>query len=639
MLRAMRTGKQSVIIKSFFLGLLVLAAGGLVLTDVQGVFNRGVPKSAIATIAGEKLNGPEFDRMVQAMIVQQRVSQTEAYRNGLPQQVLDQEINARLFSRAARDAGLVVDDVTAAQYVRSAFIEPLVAQGISANDALQYLLRNAGLSEQQLLGSVKSQMAAENLLKVIAMGAHAPSQLVNDALKYRYEARRAEYFTLSLKEIGTVAEPTEQDLQKHYDETISRYMLPEYRKLTAVVLDGEALGINPEVSDEEQLAYFEEHKREYSTPEEREIEQLVADDEESAKKIRAAAIAAGNDLKKGINTSGVQNASVVGGTYNEDSIAEQLAEAAFKNTAAGEISEPVQSPFGWHLVKVVKVTKAGTSKKFEDVKDDIAKRMKTEKGADALYEVVNKIDDSIANGGTTMDALAQEYKLKPVSIEQIDASGFTPAARKADLSAIPVADKVVEAAFTLAQGALSPMIETPDGSFVIVAATEVEPPVAKPLADVKRDVTQSWKTARKNALLDEKAAQVMERLNLGENFEAVAKSFDKTISRSEFLQRGSDATKAPLGRGMIPALFSVDKSGQATTVRGEDTLSFMRLQDRKVDMPKDKAEGEAKLLQQALSQALRGDIMDQFREGLMSKYNVKINYSVIESTYNPDKAE
>lgn len=638
MLRAMRTGKQSVIIKSAFLGLLVLAAGGLVLTDVQGVFNRGVPKSAVATIAGEKLNMPEFDRMVQSMIVQQRVSQGEAYRNGLPKQVLDQEINARLFSRAARDAGLVVDDVTAAQYVRSAFIEPLVAQGVSANDALQYLLRNAGLSEAQLLGSVKSQMAAENLLKVIAMGAHAPSQLVNDAMRYRYEARRAEYFTLSLKEIGTVAEPTAEDLQKHYDETLSRYMLPEYRKLTAVVLNGEALGINPEVSDEEQLAYFEEHKRDYSTPEEREIEQLVADDEESAKKIRDAALAAGNDLKKGIDASGVKNASVVGGTYDEDTIAEQLADV-FKNTVVGQISEPVQSPFGWHLVKVVKVTKAGTSKKFEDVKDEIAKRMKTEKGADALFEVANKIDDTIASGGASIEALAEEYKLKPITTDKIDASGYSPAGRKADLSALPQAEKVVEAAFALEQGAVSSMIETPDGAFVIVAATEVDAPVAKPLADVKRDVVQSWKTARKNALLDEKAAQVMERLNLGENFEAVAKSFDKTISRSDYLRRDSDATKAPLGRGMIPALFSVDKSGQATTVRGEDSLSFMRLVDRKSDMPKDKAEGEAKMMQQALSQAQRGDIMDQFREGLMGKYNVKINYAVIESAYDPAKTE
>lgn len=639
MLSAMRSGTKSVFLKGAFLVLIIMAGGGLVLTDVQGVFNRSVPRSAVATINGEKLMAPEFDRMVQAMVVQQRVSQSEAYRSGLPQRVLEQEINARLFSYAARDAGLVVDDRTAAQYVRAAFIEPLVAQGVAPNDALQYLLRSSGLSEAQLLGSVKSQMAAENLLKIIAMGAHAPQQLANDALKFRYEARRAEYFTLTLKEIGTVADPSDEDLQKHYNETLSRYMLPEYRKLTAVVLDGAALGIDPEVSEDELLAYFEEHKRDYSTPEERQIEQLVVDDEETANAIRTAAMAAGNDLKKGIDAAQAKNASVVAGEYSEDSIAEPLAAAAFKETAAGQISAPVQSPFGWHLVKVVKVTKKGTSQSFDSVKAEITKRLKTEKGADALYEVANKIDDGIAGGSMTMDELVQEYKLKPVTTAQIDASGYTPEGRKADLAAIPETEKVVEAGFALAPGALSHMIETPEGAFVIVAATDVQAPVAKPFADVKRDVTQSWKTVRKNALLDEKAAQVMERLNMGENFEAVAKSFDKTVSRSEFLRRDSDATKAPLGRGMIPALFSVDKTGQATTVRGEDSLSFMRLVERKIDMPQDKAEGETRMLQQALSRAMQGDIMDQYRQGLMAKYNVKINQSVIDSAYNPDKAE
>lgn len=639
MLRAMRTGKQSVIIKSFFLGLLALAAGGLVLTDVQGVFNRGLPKATVATIDGEKLTSIEFDRMVQTAIAQQRMSQSDAYRSGLPERMLEQEINARIFSLAARDAGLIVDNRSAAQYVRSAFIEPLVSQGVHEQDALQYLLRNAGLSEASLLASVRSQIASENLLKALAFGAYAPTRLVDDALKFRYEARRAEYFTLTLKEIGTVAEPSEEDLKQHYNATLSRYMLPEYRKITALLLDGPALGINPAVSEEEILAYFEEHKRDYSTPEEREIEQLVVDDEETAKNIRAAAIAAGKNLKKGFEAVKAANASVVSGTYNEDDIAEQLAEAAFKNTAAGDISEPVQSAFGWHLVRVVKITKPGTAKKLEEVRAEIAKRLAAEKGADALYEVVNRIDDTIAGGQVTIAQLAEEYKLKPVSLEAVDASGFTPAGRKADLSVLPMADKAVEAAFGLPQGGVSALIETPEGAFVVVSPVEITPAEARPFADVRREVTQSWKTMRKNALLDEKAAQVMERLNMGENFDAVAKSFGKTPERSEFLRRDSDAAKAPLGRGMIPALFSIEKSGQATTVRGEDSLSFMRMNERRIDMPKEGAEGEAKMLQQALSRSLQSDLIEQYRLGLMSKYNVKINRKVIENTYNPDQAE
>ncbi|MDP2207128.1 MAG: peptidyl-prolyl cis-trans isomerase [Alphaproteobacteria bacterium] len=638
MLRAMRSGKQSVIIKSFFLGLLALAAGGLVLTDVQGVFNRGLPKATIATIDGEKLTSLEFDRMVQSAITQQRMSQSDAYRSGLPERMLEQEINARIFSRAARDAGLIVDNRSAAQYVRSAFLEPLVAQGVHEEDALQYLLRSAGLSEAGLLASVRSQIASENLLKVLAVGAYAPARLVDDALKFRYEARRAEYFTLTLKEIGTVAEPTEEELQQHYKTTMSRYMLPEYRTLTALLLDGPALGINPVVSEDDIRAYFDEHKRDYSTAEEREIEQLVVDDEDTAKQIRAAAVAAGKNLKKGVEAVKSASAGVVSGTYSEDDIAEPLADAAFK-TPAGDISEPVKSSFGWHLVRVVKVTKPGTAQKFEDVRAEIAKRLAAEKGADALYEVINAIDDTIAGGQVTLAQLAEEYKLKPVSFESIDVSGFTAAGRKADLSGLPVADKAIEAGFGLPQGGVSALIETPEGGFVVVSPAEIKAAEARPFANVRREVTLSWKTMRKNALLDEKAAQVMERINMGEGFDVVAKSFGKTLARSELLRRDSDAAKVPLGRGMIPALFSIEKSGQATTVRADDSLSFMRMAERRTELPKDSAEGEVKMLQQALSRSLQGDLIEQYRLGLMSKYNVKINQRAIENIYNPDKAE
>lgn len=640
MLRAMRTGKQSVLIKGFFLFLLALAGGGLVMMDVQGVFNRSVPKATLATIDGEKLSTTEFDRIVQSAISQQRISQADAYQSGLPQQLLDQEINARIFSRAARDAGLVVDNRTAAQYVHGAFIQPLVSQGVSEQDALQYILRSSGLSEAQLLASVRSQIAAENLLKAVSYGAYAPKRLVEDALKFRYEARRAEYFTLGLKEIGTVAEPTEEDLKKHYEATKSRYMQPEVRALSAVVLDGPSLGVNPEVTDEELLAWFDEHKRDYGTPEERQIEQLVVDDEATANKVRDAAMAAGKDLKKGIAALKDVTANVVGGTYSEDDIAEELAAAAFKDTAVGDISKPVKSDFGWHIVRVVKVTKPGTSKKFEDVRAEISKRVKAEKGADALYEVINRIDDALAGHQTTLEQLAQEYKLTPMAIEGVDASGFTRDGRKADLDKLPKAEKVIESAFALKQeGDVSALIEADDGSFVVVSVSKLTPAEAKPFDGVRRDVTQHWKAERKNALLDEKAAQVMERLNMGENFDAVAKSFGKTLARSEFLRRDSDAGKAPLGRGMIPALFSIEKSGQATTVRGEDTLSFVRVAERRTETPKESAEGEAKMLQQGLSRALQGDIIEQYRKGLMSEYGVKVNREILESTYDPAKTE
>ena len=169
-------------------------------------------------------------------------------------------------------------------------------------------------------------------------------------------------------------------------------------------------------------------------------------------------------------------------------IAEELAAAAFKDTAPGAISQPVKSDFGWHVVRVVKVTKPGTSQKFEDLRAEIAKRVKAEKGADALYEVINRIDDALAGHEMTLEQLAQEYKLKPIAIEAVDASGFTAAGRKADLDALPKAEKVIEAAFALKEeGAVSSLIEADDGSFVVVSVSKLTPAEAKPFAEVRRE--------------------------------------------------------------------------------------------------------------------------------------------------------
>jgi len=638
MLRALRSGKQSILIKIVTGGLMVMALGGLVLMDVQGVFQGGISKTTIARIDGTSLTNLEFDRILQNAMTRERLSKADAYRNGLPQQVLDQEINSRLFGRAAYDAGLLVDDASAARYVRDVLMQPLMSQGLGEHDALTLILRSLSLSEQQLMNSVKSQIASENLLLAVASGAHAPAQMVNDALKFRYEARRAEYFTLGTAEIGSVPEPTPEDITKHYEATQSRYMLPEFRTLAVLVLDADRLGVQSNVSAEDIQAYYEDNIRDYSTAEEREIEQLVVKDEETAKAIQAAATAS-KDLRQAVKDV-VKDATVnvVSGTYSEDDISEELADAAFKTTAAGDVSAPVQSAFGWHIVRVVKITKPGTQRKLEDVTPDITKRLAAEKSAEAVYEIVGAIDDSIG-AGTSVGQIASEYKLKETVFEKIDMGGVNAAGRTLDLVSIPTHEKVLETAFRLKQGEASQLIETPEGEFVIVEAREIIAPAAKPLDQVRADVVKHWKASKKNALLDVTASKVMERLNMGEGFDKIAASFSKKTERSQMLRRDSAAELAPLGKGMIPALFTIDKPGQTVTVRGDNSLSFVRMVERRVDMPKETAAEEAKMLQAALSRSLQNDLLAQYRLALMKKYDVVVNYEVLDTLYAPKDDE
>src|SRR5690606_31267724 len=163
----------------------------------------------------------------------------------------------------------------------------------------------------------------------------------------------------------------------------------------------------------------------------------------------------------------------------------------------------------------------------------------------------DEIDDAIASGGSLAD-IAAKYGLTPIVLEKVDPDGIPAGGGKADARGIPMFDKVIETGSALDDGAVSQLIEPDDGAFVLLAAEEV---------------LQSWRAEQKNNLLDNKAAEVMERLNLGESFDKVAESFGKQAARSKPLRRNSPAADAPLGKGMIPALFSLDKIGETTTVR------------------------------------------------------------------------
>jgi peptidyl-prolyl cis-trans isomerase D len=224
-------------------------------------------------------------------------------------------------------------------------------------------------------------------------------------------------------------------------------------------------------------------------------------------------------------------------------------------------------------------------------------------------------------------------------LEKITADGTSAATgRKVAPGNIPMLDKVLSSGFELLEGSVSPLIETSDGAFMIVSAREVFKAEPKPLADIRAEVVKSWKAEQKNDLLDKKAAEVMDRINLGESFEKIASAVGKNIERSKMLNRNSPASEAALGKGMVPALFSLDKIGQTTTVRGENSLSFVRLLDRKIDMPEKAPEAEVKRMQLMLTQSLQGDLLEQYRRGLMEKYNVSINADAIEEVYAPTES-
>lgn len=628
MLKAMRTGAQSVFIKFALFGMLLAAMLGLALMDSQGSFLNSLSDTAVARIGSNKISAAQLERMVSSNLRQQNISRSDAIKAGLPQQILLQEINGRLYGMAADDMGLLVDDATAAKSLHS-FLQPLIAQGLTAKDALNRMLTDMGMSEAMLVSVLRTQTATDTLVNFVSGGTRAPQQLIDDAVKYRYESRKGEYFKLTSAD-PTVkpAAPSEDALNAYYKTIASRFALPEYRDIAVLKLDRQALGVAVKVEETDVRKHYDDHKADYTAPETRIIEQVVAKDETSAQSIYAAAL----------KTKNVQKAAQGLGNYikprsfAEKDLPVELSPAAFK-ADEGAIVAPVHSALGWHVLHVVKIEPSAV-KPYDSVKAEIENNLTADKSAEALYEKSNAIDDMLA-GGKTLEDVAAQFNLKPILIDRIDIKGMGADGKKNDGS-LPVFDKVLDQTFHMSKGETSTLIEAPSGEFLSVNLRDIHPSEDQPLDKVRAQVLESWKEKQAADVRSTYAATIAARLKSGETFDKIAVSASKTAIATEFISRAAEAAdKAKLAPEAVSALFSLGKIGETTSLAVDDGVMVLRLIERRIDIPQEQNVEETTALRNMLDRAIKGDILEQYRTHLMAHYDVTINDTLVREGYKP----
>lgn len=638
MLQQMRSGAQSVLIKLVLFGLLMLAMLGLAFTDVQGFMrNGGTTSGGVATINGQKITATEFDKVFQRTLRQQNLASDDALRNALPMMVLNQEINARIYAQSAQDMGLLIDDKTAAVELKRSVLGPIAAEaGVSEKEALQRLLSSLGVSERTFVETFKSQLASSTLATTLPSPARAPEQMINDALKRRYEWRRGEFFELTSADVAKDLAPASDDeLKKYYDSIASEFLLPEYRNFDVLLLDRASFDLNGKPDPAAVEAYYNEHRDEFATTEQRKIEQLIVADETSAKALlekakAGATLAALAQSANKADATGTAKTVYTASTYSEDEMDVDLAEPAFK-AQANALVGPVKTPFGWHVMKVAAITSAHTPA-LSDVRDRIEKDLGDEINGEALYKRATEIDDQIAGGATLAD-VAKQYKLKLYSFSDVTSEGTDKNGKKVD-SALPAFSKIVETAFTLDEGRTSPLTETSDGAaLLLVGTTSVTPAQEQPFDAVRAEVADSLRVKKLGELFDAKGAEITEKMQLGESFEAVAKRLGKHVGSTGLVQRSSAPDKTGVARGVLPALFSLDKVGQTTTVSGEEKVIILRLAERKITPPTDAKKADIATLRATLDRAVRNDILEQYRTYLLAKYKVSVNEDLLSRLY------
>jgi hypothetical protein len=231
-LTSMRKGFVSFI----FMALLFIGAFGLVLSDAGGFFRDGVGRTDVARIGSTKISAIAFDRVVTRNLRGQQMTPQDAYKTGVINELLNQEISKFVLAKEAENLGIVVSDATVAKEIKN-FIDLSPIPTKDPKEALKMILQQQGISEKDFVAQLKQEVAAQLVLKSMTGAVELPPPPVLTTAIYNWFSmmRDIDVVDITIADEPMPVDPDQATLSAFYDDIKDEYAIAETRNVKMVV--------------------------------------------------------------------------------------------------------------------------------------------------------------------------------------------------------------------------------------------------------------------------------------------------------------------------------------------------------------------------------------------------------------------
>lgn len=535
MLKFFRDQKNSWLMK----GILILTALSFVSLFGSGRFLEKIPDEgkAVAKVAGKKITVAQFVDEVNhnmrslSKMMQKPFTVQDAVQSGMLISLFNQMVSRSVMQAAADDLNLTVSD----KAVREAIGQmPMFTDydGSFSMAAYKQYLSDMGLSEKRFVDDAFLDMRAQQLTNAAQAATITPAGIAEMVYRLQNEKRTADVFTVTPADLKIKGVPDKADQERLYKELSDELIAPEYRTFTVMFLTLEDVSKKIKISEEELQEVFNENKDSYAIEEIRDVDQMLFATKQEADEAYAA-LQKGQDFmavaKKYANQTEEQTKL---GDLTPSTATGDWADVVF-SAKKGEIVAPVQTAFGWQILRVNKITPK-VEKQFKDVRDEIEQKLIASMAYDTLTETAVALDDRFGAGETIEDVAASTgYPVRKYTL--VDPAGTDENGKKTNVSKM-----ILATAFTSDPGRESPMTE--DGSdFFVLRVDDVKEPALKPIEKSQKEIKAAW-TAEKQKEKAQEIAKTIERdLNKGVDPKTIARKTGAKYKRiSGLTRRGAD---------------------------------------------------------------------------------------------------
>jgi peptidyl-prolyl cis-trans isomerase D len=576
------------------------------------------PSEVIADVDGEPITVGQFQRRYNAQVT--------AYRNayggqlndqllkqlGIDRQILNQLVDEEAMVAEAGKQGITVSDAELRERILT--MPGLLENGkFVGEQRYRIALQTQNLTTAEFERNLRRALMIQKLRD--ALTGWMSTSDVDVAAEYR---RRNEKVKLDVVPVTAAAfvnqvTVTDAELAAAFEKSKEKYRIGEKRKIKYAIVNVDQVRNSITVPQADIEAFYKQNLQQYQTPaqvrashillklEGKDEKQVQALAEDLAKKAKGGADFAALAKQYSEDDSNNMNGGDLD-YFGRGRMVAEFEQAAFA-MKAGEISGPVKTAFGYHIIKVVD-NKPDTTRPVAEVRAEIEDQLKWQKAQAEAEKIAKSLEGAIKTAAD-LDRIAKERSLTVVEtglIQQTEA-----------IQGVGPQPELSTRLFGMKEGEVTPAMRVATG-WVFGTVTGRQDAYVPQLAEVRARVSDDVKQEKAAELAKQRAQQIASDLKGAKDFAAAVKRAGLEIKTTELLARGSAIPDLGMSEAIDAAAFSLPQGGVSDAISTPTGTAVIRVAER-VNVTDAEIE--------AGKDALREEMVNQRRDRFFAAYMEK----------------
>ncbi|MCP3017596.1 SurA N-terminal domain-containing protein [Cupriavidus basilensis] len=546
------------------------------------------------------------------------------------QQVLDQLILQRVVADEVAKKHLTVSNERLLETISSI---PAIAQlpkkqdGTIDDKAYVSLLAQQGMTPEQFDARMRFDLATQQLSSSVGATAFVPKSLLDRLIAIRDQQRDVQALQIKPADFTAKVNPDDAALKAYYEGHKAAFSVPEQAKVEYLVLSADALAASTPVTPEELKSYYDSNIARFRTDEQRRASHiLIGSPKDAPAAERQAAKEKATKLLEDLRKHPETFADVARKQSQDPGSAEKGGDLGFMGRGAlvkpfedamyalkdGQISDVVETDYGYHIIKLTGIKPAET-KPLEQVRTELEAELRKQLAAKKYTELADTFGNTVYEQSDSLKPAADKFKLTIQSADNVTRQPNPALGAQNPLNN----EKLLKALFSdesVKNKRNTEAVQVGPTTLVAARIVDYRPATVRKFEDVQAKVREGYIAQQAAELAAKAGAERLEALKKSGGADGFGAPV--TVSRAKADGLAPKAVEAVMraDTAKLPAYVGVDL--------GADGYAIYRI--GKVSQPAQadaaQRQGEAQQLGQMLGQSQ----LEAFYEGLKDRAKVKL---------------